>query len=62
MKFGVTIKLLTAALIVAGTALFGAEGLTDFQKRIPGPKKLAMSVGDYSGTVNTDPQFIADRL
>ncbi|WP_041068393.1 nuclear transport factor 2 family protein [Thiolapillus brandeum] len=35
---------------------------TDFQKRIPGPARLPMVEADYSGTVNTDPQFIADRL
>jgi SnoaL-like domain len=36
--------------------------LTEHQKGIPGPTKHEMSEADYSGTVNTDPQFIADRL
>ncbi len=49
------------ALLLSATALFGTEELTAFQKRIPGPKKLAMTEADYSGTVHTDPQYIADR-
>jgi 3-phenylpropionate/cinnamic acid dioxygenase small subunit len=52
---------LTAALTLTGGASAG-EGLTDFQKRIPGPAKLPMAQADYSGAVNTDVQFIADRL
>ena len=31
-------------------------------KNVPGPPRLEMATSDYSGTVNTDPQFIADRL
>lgn len=31
-------------------------------KNAPGPPRLEMPVADFSGTVNTDPQFIADRL
>lgn len=31
-------------------------------KNVPGPPRLQMAVSDYSGTVNTDPAFIADRL
>jgi len=30
-------------------------------KNVPGPPRLDMAVADYSGTVNTDPTFIADR-
>ena len=30
-------------------------------KTVPGPPRLDMAVADYSGTVNTDPQFMADR-
>lgn len=30
-------------------------------KNVPGPPRLEMAVADYSGSVNTDPQFIADR-
>jgi hypothetical protein len=29
---------------------------------VPGPPRLEMPVADNSGTVNTDPQFMADRL
>ena len=31
-------------------------------KNAPGPPRLEMPVADFSGTVNTDPMFIADRL
>jgi 3-phenylpropionate/cinnamic acid dioxygenase small subunit len=53
---------ITAFCIGTSTALAGGDwGATDFQKRIPGPKRLPMMQADYSGAVNTDPQFIADR-
>lgn len=29
---------------------------------VPGPRRLEMAVADYSGVVNTDPAYIADRL
>ena len=31
-------------------------------KTVPGPPRLEMAIADYSGTVNTDPTFVADRL
>jgi len=54
---------LAAALGLASGPLSAGEdwGATDFQKRIPGPERLPMVQADYSGSVNTDPQFIADR-
>ena len=54
-------KIAAVGGLLSTTLLMGADGLTDFQKRIPGPPKLAMTEADYSGIVNTDPQFIADR-
>ncbi len=51
--------LATSLLLFATGALAG--GLTDFQKRIPGPKRLPMVQADPSGNVNTDIGFIADR-
>ncbi len=51
---------LSAALLLSGS-VFAAEALTPYQKRIPGPKKLAMIEADYSGEVHNDPQYIADR-
>ena len=51
---------LSAALLLSGS-VFAAEALTPYQKRIPGPKKLAMTQADYSGEVHNDPQYIADR-
>lgn len=61
------------SLAIAGTLAFAvasalAQGsgkkweLTEFQKNLPGPTKLDMPQADYSGQVNTNPQFIADRL
>ncbi len=60
---------LATALLVSGTVLLVSGGafagddweLTDFQKRIPGPQRLQMTEADYSGAVNTDLQYIADR-
>ncbi len=57
-------RLLNSAVIgglFVATFAMGTEGLTDFQKRIPGPEKLAMTEADHSGMVHTDPQYIADR-
>ena len=31
-------------------------------KTVPGPPRLEMAIADYSGTVNTDATFVADRL
>lgn len=61
------------SLAVAGTlalAVAGAFGqstgkkseLSEHQKGIPGPAKHEMTQADFSGRVNADPQFIADRL
>jgi 3-phenylpropionate/cinnamic acid dioxygenase small subunit len=59
-----------AAFLAAGTLAVASSGAlatdnwaekTDFQKRIPGPAKFKMMEADYSGKVNTDVQFIADR-
>ena len=47
--------------MIATVALQAESGLTEFQKRIPGPQKLSMTQADYSGAVNADVQFIADR-
>jgi len=55
------VKVVAIGSLLSTTLALSVEGLTDFQKSIPGPKKLAMTQADYSGTVNTDPQFIADR-
>jgi 3-phenylpropionate/cinnamic acid dioxygenase small subunit len=61
MKMNKIIKSLAIGSLVTSTLLMATDGLTDFQKRIPGPKKLAMTQADYSGAVNNDVQFIADR-
>ncbi len=54
-------SLLSFSLIVSVTTSNAAEDLTDFQKRIPGPKKLTMVEADYSGEVHNNLQYIADR-
>ena len=45
---------------LAMPALAGDWKPTDFQQRLE-PKRLPMVESDYSGKVNTDPRFIADR-
>ena len=55
------VGVLTLSLALTVTSSNAADGLTDFQKRIPGPKKLPMVEADYSGEVHTDLQYIADR-
>ncbi len=60
-----TIKNLTLSAIVAfaaGTVNAGDWQPSELQQRLPGPAKLPMPVADTSGAVNTDIQFIADRL
>lgn len=47
---------------VAQTAAKAPWSLTDHQKGVPGPAKHDMVEADYSGDVNADPRFIADRL
>jgi 3-phenylpropionate/cinnamic acid dioxygenase small subunit len=61
MRLKNLIKIATVGGLLSTTLVMGVDGLTDFQKRIPGPQKLAMTEADYSGKVNTDPQFTADR-
>ena len=56
-----TLGISLLSILLSATVLTGTETQTDFQKRIPGPKKLAMTEADYSGDVHKDPQFIADR-
>ncbi len=53
----------SAGLLLSGSAVAGQRWAepTPFQKRLPGPKKFKMMEADYSGKVNTDLQFIADR-
>ena len=55
------VKLAVVGAFASMTLAMAGDGLTEFQKRIPGPQKLAMTQADYSGAVNTDVQFIADR-
>ncbi len=57
-----TLTMTTALVLTAAIAQAGEWKPTDFQKRIPGPARLPMVEADYSGSVNSDPQFIADRL
>jgi len=67
------VKRLAIPMIVAAALAVAASGavaqgsgktweLTEHQKGIPGPAKLKMTEADYSGTVNSDPKWIADRL
>jgi 3-phenylpropionate/cinnamic acid dioxygenase small subunit len=61
-KMSIKSLLLTSLVGVAlTTSLANADTLTEFQKRIPGPKKLAMTQADYSGAVHNNAQYIADR-
>jgi len=60
-----TLQTLVVTGIIALSASMAHAGdghLSDFQKRIPGPTRLPMPLPDISGKVNTDPQFIADRI
>jgi hypothetical protein len=57
----------TAAFAGATTVVFSQSAgkgweLTEFQKGLIGPAKHEMVQADFSGRVNTDVQFIADRL
>jgi 3-phenylpropionate/cinnamic acid dioxygenase small subunit len=61
MKLDTHIKSAAIGTLLATTLALASEGLTDFQKRIPGPKKLAMTQADHSGEVHADLQYIADR-
>jgi 3-phenylpropionate/cinnamic acid dioxygenase small subunit len=62
------IPLLTAVILAAGTTVAYAQTtgksweLTEHQKGILGPTKLTMTEADYSGAVNSDPKWMADRL
>jgi hypothetical protein len=61
----ILVGVLLALLMVAGAGAQEAGKhweLTEHQKGIPGPQKREMAQADYSGTVNADPQWIADRL
>jgi 3-phenylpropionate/cinnamic acid dioxygenase small subunit len=61
MKKSIQSLTIAATLAMTGMTSAGSWQPTDFQKRLV-PKKLPMVEADYSGAVNTDPQFIADRL
>lgn len=67
------LKRLTASTLAAVTLATVATGafaqstakkweLTEHQKGILGPTKLEMNEADYSGTVDANPQWMADRL
>jgi hypothetical protein len=64
----VTASALTAVTLtaVASGAFAQSSGkkweLSEHQKGIPGPTKLDMSEADFSGTVDANPQWMADRL
>ena len=41
----------------------GLMGISDLQKSLPGPMRLLREpAADNSGGVNSDPEFMADRL
>jgi len=55
----------TTALVSAVTGAIAADKsweLSEHQKGLLGPKKHDMTEADYSGTVNADPMWMADRL
>ena len=62
MKKTITTLAATSLILAASSGFAGKWQPTDFQKRIPGPARLPMTVADNSGTVNADPGFMADRL
>jgi len=64
MKSSLIAKAVCTSLYVAALATPASAQDSDFvpHKNAPGPARLEMPNADNSGTVNTDTQFIADRL
>ena len=53
---------LTSLVVVLGLPVWAQSDDFVPHKNVPGPARLEMEKADNSGTVNTDTQFIADRL